>query len=298
MPYTNKHQLPPEVVAALTKNRYSGDSCEQKFDYSASNLVAPVQQTILKKRYPDSGDGDVIDKLWSMFGSIAHELLEEHGSEESLVENRFYCTVLGKVLSGQIDHYKSKEITDYKTTSAYKVKTGSYDEWEKQLNIYAYICRQQGLEVESIRIIAILRDWSETDSLKDREYPRSPIMIIPISLWAEHKQAIYLAERIKLLKDNELLEDAKLAPCSLEECWCEEDTWAVYKTLDSKRALRVFKTEQEAIDFNNGIIVKRQGKRRRCERYCEVNKMCFQFTEYQKEKGLINGNSDSTPVIF
>jgi hypothetical protein len=124
MELTNKHQLPEEIVRALTKNRYHADdeSQGQITDFSISSLIAPTQQTSLKRRYPEGQEEDVIDRFYVLYGHLAHALLEEHGSDDSITEKRFYKVVKGKTISGQIDHYKDRKITDYKTVGAYKIK--------------------------------------------------------------------------------------------------------------------------------------------------------------------------------
>jgi len=116
---TNKHNLPQEVYDALCKNRYSGDSTGAS-GYSATTIIAPIQQTILKRRYPDCNDEDAIDRVWSLFGHMAHALLEEHGSFDTS-EIRYFATVLHESISGQLDMFKDNIITDYKTTSAWKI---------------------------------------------------------------------------------------------------------------------------------------------------------------------------------
>ena len=182
MQYTNKHNLPKELCDALTKNRYSGNKDAELANHiSVTSLIAPIQQTILKRRYPNCNTIDVIDNLWSMFGSIAHTLLEEHGSDEALVEERFYTTIDGITISGGMDHIKNEQITDYKVTSVWKVKKESYTEWEQQLNCYAWLLKKNGQEVKSIRIIVIMRDWTEPAAY-EKDYPEAPIKIIPIKI--------------------------------------------------------------------------------------------------------------------
>ena len=147
---TNKHNLPIEVYNALCKNRYSADESEDGqepariTDYSVSTLIAPIQQTTLRRRYTRCNSEDAIDRVWTLFGHIAHQLLEEHGSDQSITEKRFYMSILGKTISGQIDHYKDRKITDYKTTSAYKIIKQSYSDWQKQQNCYATLCEENG----------------------------------------------------------------------------------------------------------------------------------------------------------
>src|SRR5512138_1815562 len=132
MKYSNKHSLPEEVFKVLTKERYSGG---KNTDYSVTTLKSPPRIVQLERRHWDELEEDAIDNLWSMFGQMAHNLLEEHGSDESMTEERIYLNILDRTISGQVDHYKDGVITDYKVTSAWSLVYGSrVKEWEEQLN--------------------------------------------------------------------------------------------------------------------------------------------------------------------
>lgn len=136
MKFTNTNNLPQEIVNAIIKDRYI-DENEEPSDYSATTLISPVQQTILKKRYPDNHIiRDVTDYYWAFIGSIAHTVLEEAWRESmgSIVERRIYAEVDNTTISGKIDCYHNGEIRDYKSTKAYKIIKGDYSDWEKQLN--------------------------------------------------------------------------------------------------------------------------------------------------------------------
>jgi hypothetical protein len=221
-----------------------------------------------------------------MFGSIAHSLLEEHGSEDSLVEERFYAEVLGKKISGGIDHIKNGIITDYKVTACWKIQKGNFKEWTEQLNSYCFLCEENGATIDSIRIIAILRDWSAPDGYKP-DYPKAPIVIIDIPKWQSCEQAAFIWSRVAALKNNELLEDDKLQECTNEEMWASEPKWACMKK-DAKRATRVFDKESTAYDFcldNNLQLIERKGERRRCNKYCQASSVCCQHKAYLKERG-------------
>ena len=115
MNYTNKHNLPIEIFNALTKQRYSGGDST---DYSVTTLKQPPRITQLTRRYKDQLEEDAIENMWSLFGNLAHSLLEEHGSDDSLTEERLYATILDRIISGQVDHYSNECVTDYKVTSA------------------------------------------------------------------------------------------------------------------------------------------------------------------------------------
>lgn len=287
---TNKHGLPDEVYKALCSNRYSGDDDGRRTDYSATTLVSPPQQVILRRRYPDANSEDAIDRVWSMFGSIAHTLLEEHGSDEALTENRFYSEVLGKIVSGQVDHYKDGIITDYKTTSVFKVTKRSYEDWEKQLNIYAFLARENGLQVRNLRIVAIIRDWKESDTHKT-DYPKTPIVVIPITMWDNTDAEQFVIDRVLRLSIDEEYDDFNLTPCTDEDMWATPPVYAVMKE-GRKTAIKLYSTESDAQDHlsllvesgGDGYYVQeRKGERRRCAKYCNVSDMCTQYKDYLKE---------------
>jgi hypothetical protein len=289
---SNIHNLPEEVYRALCKNRYSGDAEDSGVhtDFSATTLLAPTQQTILKKRYPDCNEDDCIDRFWSMFGQIAHALLEEHGSDDALTEKRFYITVLGKIISGAIDNIKKAIISDYKTTSVYKIQKKSYEDWERQLNIYAFLCRMQTppLPVRSLRIIAIIRDW-QASKADIPAYPSAPIVEIPLTLWTIEEQTAYVEKRVQALIDAEALPDNLLPECTREERWQGANVWAVLKD-GVKRAVRLYATREEAEERAKRPVKKtntsvytteeRQGIPRRCMQYCAASKMCRQQQQY------------------
>ena len=283
---TNKHDLPSEIVSALTRDRYKGASSESGTSYSVTQLIAPVQQTILKQRYPEEDNEDVIDNLWSMFGSIAHQLLEEHGNEGE-TEQRLYAKVIDKTISGGIDNLKDGIITDYKVTACWKIQKGDFYEWEKQLNSYAFLCQQNGLAVNSIRIIAILRDWSAPNGYQP-DYPKAPIQIINIKLWSKKEQEAYLKHRVSLLMENTTKSDKELTPCNSEEMWANPDKWAIIKE-GAKRATKVCDSKEEALAFvldkKDYSVVQRTGDRRRCAKYCVVKNRCHQYQTYLKELG-------------
>jgi len=284
MKFTNTNNLPQEIVNAIIKDRYT-DENEEPSDYSATSLISPVQQTILKKRYPDNHIiRDVTDYYWAFIGSIAHTVLEEAWRESmgSIVERRIYAEVDNTTISGKIDCYHNGEIRDYKSTKAYKIIKGDYSDWEKQLNIYAYLCSKNGLSVERLRIYAFLLDWKKHEIHKNK-YPKCPIVEIPLRLWSQEEQEQYIQNRIMKLKCAETLSDDKLAeiyPCSENEMWQDVKDYCIKKA-GAQRATKVFETEEEAAKYLKELsadyfIEKRLTKKTRCLEYCQVSHICKQ----------------------
>jgi hypothetical protein len=305
MIYTNRNNLPEEVFKVLSKERYSsGDT-----DYSVTTLKSPPRIVQLERRHEHEIESDAIDNLWSMFGQMAHNLLEEHGSDEALTEERIYMDILGRKISGAIDHFKDGIITDYKVTSAWTLVYGSrVKEWEEQLNMYAYLLRASGHDIRRIRIVAILRDWDKNKAKASHDYPQSPIEIIPITLWSEEEQKVYIEERVYLQVQAEDKSDESLPLCIAEEMWEQPSKYAIMKE-GNKKATKVFDEEQDAEDFINGpgdhphkdwrtlSIVKRPGKRTRCEDYCDVNCFCSQYKEYLASKESATEDSNESTSV-
>lgn len=280
---TNRHNLPPEIVAALTKDRYNPDS-DDIGDFSASSLIAPIQQTILKQRHKDNlAVRDVIDNFYAFVGSIAHKVLEEHGSGEALIEKRMFANVFDKKISGQVDHYKSGIITDYKSTKAYKIIKGGFDDWEKQLNIYSYLFQQNNLPVKELQIFAFILDWKEHETYQ-KDYPQIPIVRIPLRLWSNEETRAYIASRVITFDRNLVFPDEMLLQCTNAEMWCDIKDWALLKKDgSSKRAIKVFKTESEMLQYSpkcDEYIAQRMTERTRCKSYCPVSHVCKQYQEY------------------
>lgn len=286
MRFTNQHGLPEAMFRALSKNRYSGADVEH--DYSATTLLKPPQIVMLERRHADEIEEDVIDRLWSMFGSIGHTLLEEHCPENEMGEVRLFAEIHGRKISGQFDGYHplTKALHDYKVTSAwtlvYESRTG---EWAEQLNILAYLLRENGHPVESASIVAILRDWSRSKALSGGDYPQAPIQIIPVELWAPSEQEKFLSERVSLMIANEGLNDECLCPCTPEEMWEKPTKYALMKE-GRKSAVKLYDDFTEAGDAcaaagKGHSVVTRPGERTRCQDYCPVADFCHQFKAYK-----------------
>ena len=283
--YTNKYNLPEAVFNALKRDNYD----KGKADYSITEILNPPQLVQLRRRYYDELEEDVMDNVWSILGRAAHHILENHAGEDTIAESRLYTTVKDRIIGGQVDNYHDKVITDYKITSAYTLVYGSrIEEWEEQLNGYAYLFRQHDFEVERLQIVAILRDWQESKAKQDSKYPQTPIVIIPLNLWTEAEQREFIEGAVYWNILAETTEDEALPLCRPHEMWEQPTKWALMKD-GRKTAVRVVETDEECNQLSeqypiNGIDyfwVQRPGARTRCERYCPVSKYCHQYKEYK-----------------
>lgn len=271
MNLTNLHGLPEALVRAVTNDPYTGGG-----DISVTKLIDSPQVRMLRKEYGESVVEDVSDRIWSLLGQSVHTILERAGNETSDVqEERLFADVDGWKLSGQFDRMDlhGKTMDDYKVTSTYKV-TGDHKDWERQLNCLRWLAIQNGYEVDHLRIVAILRDWSRAKGLRDPDYPKQAVVVVPIEVWPLEETYQYIRNRISL---HQAAEAGTIVECTDEERWFSGNKYAHMKK-GAKRAIKLYEQREQIPDpLPDGTYVEeRPGTYRRCEEYCEVAPFCEQ----------------------
>jgi len=279
MKITNKLNLPDEIVAALKTQWYSGNPKK----VSATRLIDAPRIFYLSVRHYDKIEEDVSERVWTLFGSAIHSVLQKTELDNHLKEERLSFTKNGITVSGAFDVYGNQTITDYKVTSVWNVIYGSSnDKWEKQLNVYAYMLIKNGFNPQKAQIIAILRDWSASKAKTTADYPKSPIYIHKVKLWSFDRLDAYIDVRTKLFAEAEKKADANLPFCSDDERWTTQTKYAVMKK-GRKSAVKLFDEPEPAEklimdNINKGYYLEiRGGEARRCEEYCSVRDFCNQY---------------------
>lgn len=272
-PLTNRTGLPQAIVDAVTVNGYNGDPTA---DVSVSGLLRPPRISVLERLYVNEIVEDASDRIWSLFGQAIHTILER-ANRTAIAERRLSIEIEGWKVSGGMDVYEESGIlTDYKTTSVWKVIKGDLDEWEKQLNLYAVILRHHGHKVEKLQVISILRDWLKREAERDPLYPQAQVVNINIPLWEPETASKFMRERVILHKQARVL----LPHCTPEERWAKPAVWAVMKR-GAKRAVKLHSTESQArehVGLDRQLsMVHRPGESVRCESYCSVKNFCKQY---------------------
>ena len=286
---TNTKNLPQEIVRSVQSDSYT----RGKSTISATGLLQSPQQRVLAKEYDDKIVLDVSDQIWKLLGTACHYVMEKanEGQADIIAEERMYAQINGWTVSGQFDSMsiKDKTLKDLKVTSAWTVMRAMSEgkiEWEQQLNIYAWLFRQnRNEELEKLEIITVNRDWSLRQKQNSgADYPDSNISVIPIKMWTEQEQKDFIYERVNLHQEaeGEYLISGTLPPCSDVERWKQPDAYRVIKPRRA-RALRVLATDQEAKDYINksaekGLTIEfAKGESRKCKDYCDVSDFCDQY---------------------
>jgi len=293
MKITNEHGLPQAFVDFARDNKYSKGNA----DISVTSLIDSPRINILKQAHGAEMQSDASEMIWPLLGTAVHSILEGAVSKGNVIkEERLFMDVNGWTISGAIDQQEIVDnkvrITDYKVTSVWSVIFGK-KEWELQQNVYAQLIRKvKGLEVESIEICAVLRDWNRRDAQFKADYPKSPVTIVRLNLWDADDAQAYIEERVTLHQSAQMDWDLNesVVECSDEERWSKEDSWAVKKP-GAKRAAKVCWSHQDAIDYVAAQSTKfeiehRKGERTRCENYCGVADFCTQWAMERVSKAM------------
>ena len=290
MKYTNKHDIPKEIIRAIENDQYTrGNS-----DISVTGLLQPPRIRLLEREHHDDIVLDYSDETWKILGQAVHAILERANEnyDDTITEQRLFADIEGWTVSGQTDSLAvhDKILKDYKVTSVWTVvnalKEGKSD-WEKQLNCYAYLYKHNtGETINQLNIIAIARDWNRRElQRRGGDYPKSSIITIDIPLWSEQEQLQFFKDRVSFHRSSEFKHsmDGELPLCSDEDRWKREDTFRVIKK-GRKRAIRVLPSLKEAEEFlgsnEDGLSIEiSKGESIRCGAYCNVAQFCNQYKE-------------------
>lgn len=283
MKITNKCNLPETIVNALKKPQYTKGGAHM----SATELLSPPRMVQLRIANADTIEMDAADMVFALFGTAIHGVLEHGQGDDHIVEQRLNTVIDGWEISGAIDLQTVKEssigISDYKTTGVWAVMNEK-KEWEYQLNIYAWLVeRVKQSPVDSLEIVAIIRDWKRWESEVKKDYPDAPIKVIPITLWPYEEREKFVQQRIHAHADAmfSYQTGGDLPLCTAEEMWEKPTVWAVKKP-GAARAKSLHYTESDAVKAagDDLEIELRRGERTRCQNYCQVRDFCSQWKEY------------------
>lgn len=295
MKLTNALNLPqPFVDAASSNHRYVDKR------YSATAILKGTREAILQRRHDDEITEDVADRVWAIFGTAVHGILEQgEESATQIKENKLVVDLPnGYQLSGIFDLYDDATgtVTDYKTASVWKVKFGcwdnwqpkadtdQFDDWRLQTLLYCWMLREIGFDAKRGEIVAILKDHSKTKA-KINEHPPLPVWQIGWDFteedfaWAD----TFIKAKFAEIEACEKLADEDLPLCSEKDRWTRPGKFAVMKP-GRKSAIKLYDTEAEAQERadqeGKGCYVQhRPGSDPKCMDYCSACEFCSYWQE-------------------
>ena len=299
MKITNKLGLPKQLVELV-----SNDYKPTEHQYSCTTILKPTRQVILERRYNDQIESDVSDMCWLIFGIAVHSIIENSKEDSGQFKEEKLKVDLGKYfkdldgyyLSGRSDMIDliNKSITDWKTCSAWKIIYKDFEDWRKEMLIYAWAVKDMGFDMDKAEAIAFIKDHNKTKSKTDANYPKLPIWVEKFAFTEHDFSEIeeYIHNKFISLKSNENVPDEELPMCSEEERWREPTVYAIKKKAN-KTASKLHNTKEEAEEHLKNLEEKypdvyeievREGTDKRCLEYCSCNQFCPYYKEmYMKE---------------
>ncbi|MBP5447694.1 MAG: PD-(D/E)XK nuclease family protein [Treponema sp.] len=284
MKVTNNLHLPEAFVNAVSVERHN-----KAGQYSATTLNKGVKEIILQERHWGQFTTDAADNVWAVFGTAVHAILEKNG-DGNFHEEKFDIGVSNSRVTGVVDSYDMERgiINDWKTASVYKVMKGDFADWRKQGLTYAWLLKQNGLDVRRCRFIALLKDHSKSKAKFDATYPQSPVFVYEFEVTPEELEQTgeRITQKVIAIEAAEKMGDDDIAPCSAEERWADPEKFAVMKN-GRKTAVRVFDTQADADACagelgNSHYVEHRPAISRKCGDYC----LCKDFCNfYQQQRG-------------
>jgi len=213
--------MPEPLYAALASSR---------FDYDpelihVTELIAPVQQTVLSRRHWDHIVEDASDRLWALMGTAAHMVAELWDKPGVLKEHNIVTEeIAGLRVTGTIDALDTNDdaeadIYDYKMTSCWTIiKQNRMEDYERQVNLYAALARREGHLVRKAMILYFLRDHSAAQAWKTDGYPDIPAAWDYVNIWDAAIAEDYLQDRVRVVADA-LQHPGDLPLCSRNDRW-------------------------------------------------------------------------------
>ena len=274
MNLTNKFGLPMPVFKAIEQQEKSHKS---NADISCTSLIDSALRSWLGKKYYDQLEEDASDRLWSLYGSLAHSVIEKSGKDiGEHLERQIITTVLGWKVSAILDYLKEGDVlSDYKFVSTWATLGGVKPEWEAQLNVILQIMRncddanmkEVSKSIKKLEIVALFRDWVPSNADK---FPNK-VEVMPVRMWDPKKAQAYIESRVKLHQEARKSEGCPPI-CTDAERWMSD--FAV--CLNSKKtALKAkIKTREEAEKWKAelGADYIREAEPKRCTQYCTYSK--------------------------
>jgi hypothetical protein len=292
MKITNNKKLPEALVDAIRNDPYEDGGA----DISVTRLIGAPRINALTIKHKDELTADASTMLWSLMGQAMHSIMERAGEKPGrIMERRFFGEMNGMTISGQADLIEGDILSDYKFMSVWEIIYGFKAEKAAQLNVLRWLARGEGVEVDTLHVVSLLRDWMASKAKTDVNYPSEHIITTPIPVWPQIKVEMYIAEQVEAHAKAKTV----LPECSEEDRWYTGDLFAVMKSgRKSALAVKGLDTMEKAMEWclahgymeadklTPGIYVEfRPGESKRCEMYCAVSALCDQYQKSIDVKG-------------
>lgn len=277
---TNKMHMPQAFVNFVSNTRHNAPGT-----LSATTLLQGDKQIVLFDRHFDELEQDAADLVWATFGTAFHSVMEKQ-NDDAFKEEAFEVQVDKWKVTGRVDRYdlENEVLEDWKTASVWKVIYSDFKDWKAQGLTYAWLMKQNGLNVQKCRFVALLKDHSKTEAKRKPDYPQKPVFIYEFDVTDADLEATEerIRAKIKSITEAYKLGDDDIAPCTDEERWATATKYAVMKD-GRKTALKVCDSKSDAELCKEAMggtrIDVRPGESKKCADYCPCAEYCNFYRE-------------------
>lgn len=314
MQITNEWDIPLLLSVWLAHDEY--DHISDANYISATQLLAPIKQIVLKPRIKDTFiSTDISSYLPAVLGTSIHDGIEKawlysdyrktlqflgfnedtanrvvinpetvkQGQIPVYIEQRSVKEINGFKVGGKFDFIGDGILHDIKSTSAYTWVYGDMNEkYQLQGSIYRWL-NQDKITSDFIRICFIFTDWQNQLAQANKDYPKHRIMTKDIPLLSVRKTETWITNKLNQIKNYLDKPESEIPECTDEELWRKETKYKYYSTETASRATKVFDSLAEAIkyktDKGKGIVKTVKGEVKRCV-LCPVASICKQRKLY------------------
>jgi len=292
MQITNKHNINKVIHTVIEKITRQQFASKEDAYIRVTDIIRPSHQFALIEKHFDEIKMDVTETIFTMIGTAVHGLIAKHIEHipalVKFAEKRFQTVFSNTTISGQIDLYMDGTLTDFKTSGVWGLTSSSRSkkiaEWTKQLNIYKYFLEKNNIDVYSLEIVVIYRDWSRAIAEKNDDYPKLCYDTVKIEILPNHEIEEYITNQLEKIN---IARQGHTEECSDEDKWKKKYLFKVMKE-GAKRATRSkiedYETAKEIKDSLDGNykIIQEGGKPTRCLYYCNVKEYCPFYKNYIK----------------
>ena len=266
--YTNNKKIPLALAVFLATDHYDHDPNT----LSATAIIKPVRQTILKGRVPPEKQLIDLDTLiQSRLGTSIHDGIErawlgdwpqamrELGYPDDIIEmiivnpdpetvrgtnkipiymeQRHYrdITVMGKTfsISGKMDFVAEGAVQDFKSTIAYTYKHGTkMEDFALQGSIYRWLAPHIITE-DHIHIHYIFMDWAAFKLHSEKNYPPARCHSVKVPLLSLQETEAYITNKLSQVINQQSMPETEITFCTDKELWRDDDVWKYYKNADN-----------------------------------------------------------------
>jgi hypothetical protein len=286
---------------------------------SATTLLKPTRQFVLSNQLPENlGVPDITDRIASRLGQAIHASVEDAwrshyedamtnlGMPKKLIdririnpetvepetlpvylEQRFFRSIEGVVISGQFDQIIDGELNDVKTTSVFGYLNGTNTEnYRNQMSIYRWI-NPEKVTSNIGRIQHVFTDWQRMMTFQNPHYPKHRVTETEIELMSLAETERFIKAKLAEIRANVSLNQDQMIRCTDKELWKSEPQYKYYAKPENAdkggRATKNFTSKQDALihltNAGKGKIVDKPGEVKACK-YCPAFEVCTQKDEY------------------